>query len=180
MNTARLVDEERYNTYQYDFNAARVPSVAPETEPVRLPNRWAPQHAPQRETEQEPRRAVNWLFICGVVVIAVIVVRLLGMYAEITAISAKTSQLKNDIALMEKQQSSLNLELNKMMPWVELEEYAVEKLGMQKATANNVTYLQHETDEVFELAAPTEENKAAAWIRQTFSDIADTVWNFIN
>lgn len=168
--------------YEYDHNAVRVPATrpAPDRRPARVPQK-LPKIAPQALPDQKPRRKISFLYIAVLVIGVVLFGNIISMRGQLTALAIKTHELKTGITSMEKEQSALKLALNEKMTQVEIEEYAVNTLGMVKASDANVSYLSYHNDAVYEIAADNGgQNGILDVLWERLKSGAMKVWSFIN
>lgn len=168
--------------YEYDHNAVRVPErqPAPSHRPARVPQK-LPRVAPQTLPEQKPRRRISFLYIAALVIGVVLFGNIISMRGQLTALAVKTHELKTGITSMEKEQSALKLALNEKMTQVEIEEYAVDTLGMVKADSASISYLRYHNDEVYEIAdGNAGDNGIADVLWERLKNGAMKIWSFIN
>jgi hypothetical protein len=82
---------------------------------------------------------------------------------------------------MVKEQTSLEFEINKQMTLLQIDEYAQNVLGMVKMDDSNVTYLQNDNTESFEIAGNSQSvSGLAGYIKDKLKDYAQAIWSFIN
>ena len=172
--------DEPVSTYEYDQNAVRVNTAepAPVQTPVTAP-RELPRVLPDARPERAPKRHISFLYVAALVIGVILFSNIISMHGELTALSIKTHQLKTEITAMGKEQSALQLELNRVMNQNEIEEYAVANLGMVKATGESISYLNYQNETVFEIAEETD-NGIFGTIFSGIKSAAQTVWSFIN
>ena len=176
------VSDVDINLYEYDHNAVRVPvqEPVPVRKPARVPQK-LPRIAPQPATDRKPRRKISVLYIAVLVIGVVLFGNVISMRGQLTSLAIKTHELKTGITNMEKEQSALKLALNEKMTQVEIEEYAVNTLGMVKADADDISYLRYHNDEVYEIAEGGDSGSGildVLWER--LKSGAMKVWSFIN
>ena len=174
--------DEPVAAYEYDQNAVRVNTAEPA--PVQTPAtapRELPRVLPDARPERAPKRRISFLYVAVLVIGVVLFSNIISMHGELTALSIKTHQLKTEITSMEKEQSALQLELNRVMNQNEIEEYAVSNLGMVKATGESISYLNYQNETVYEIAEVEESDSGIfGTILSGIESAAQTVWSFIN
>ena len=168
--------------YEYDRNAVRTvePARRPEQTPVTVPQR-LPQPFTRPAPEEAPRRRISLLYVAALVLGVVLFGNIISRRGELTDLAIKTYDLQTDITSLQKEQSALQLALNEQMTQVELEDYAVNTLGMVKATDASISYLRYHTDADFEISETVEtDNSIWGLVWGTLRKGAETVWSFIN
>lgn len=169
-------------TYEYDRNAVRSvePARRPEQNPVTVPQR-LPQPVTRPAPEEAPRRRISLLYVAALVLGVILFSSIISMRGELTELAIKTYDLKTDILSLQKEQSALQLALNEQMTQVELEDYAVNTLGMVKATDASISYLRYHNDAEFEINENADTDDSI-WglVWGTVRSGAEKVWSFIN
>ncbi len=98
-----------------------------------------------KKTHQIQRRKTSWINRLLAVLMIVIVfgsmAYLLIRYAEINEIKYRNFELKQDIEELNIQVEELNLQIESAMSLENIEDYAVEKLGMQYPKQEQIVYL---------------------------------------
>ena len=174
----RIADEPADKVlYGYDQNAVRVPVQQPETEPARRPERVP---MPKAVPQEAPRRRISLLYIAVLVIGVVLFGNIISMRAQLTQLAVDSQGLRSGISSMRKDQSALRLALNNKMTQVEIEEYAVNTLGMVKATDSDVSYLSYHNDAVYEIAGGSQPTGVTGLLWQAVKNGAEKIWNFIN
>lgn len=167
--------------YSYDRNAVRKPApkeepqvvVRPSRRPAEVPSaRPRPRHA--------ARRRVSVLYMAVVLAGALFLGSIISMYSQLTEISIASSKLKNEITSLSKQQSALQYQINQKMPLLDIDEYAVNQLGMVKAEESDIIYIENDNTESFEVADRSAVGGVVGYILEKLESCAETVWSFIN
>ncbi len=129
----------------YDFNH---PALNPEyTEEAK----WQVQHQvknPVVEEEQTAAKAVarnaqalSPLSVLGLAIAAVLFVVMLLAQVRLTAVSDEAVRLTNKISQLETEQTRLLIAFESAFNLTEIEEYAVNELGMQKPHSDQIFYI---------------------------------------
>lgn len=131
-----------YGSLAYDFNN---PALYPETEyasPLEIPARKArTQAAPRTAAATKPKQAIAPFAVFGILVAAMIFV--VGIMAQIRLVDVTNSavELNASIDQLQQEQIKLKIAYESAFNLAEIEEYAVTELGMQKASADQVVYI---------------------------------------
>lgn len=129
--------------------------------PQEVPETAAERERKVQESAQERRRAseraeaikrakeaqaVSVAAVLGYVVVAVLMVFVLLSYIKLTEISAEVTNLKNQISLLETEQTKLAVKYETTFNINRVAEYATGTLGMTKLTEQNTHVLRMEHD----------------------------------
>ena len=161
-----------YGSLAYDFsNPALQPDLAEEAQ-------WRVQHQTRTPVLEEERsdekaaaknlQAIAPLSVIGIAFAAVMIVIMLLAQVRLTAVCNEAVQLTNKIEALETEQNRLRIAFESAFNLNEIEEYAVEELGMQKPRSDQIICIDsaaHDKVEVFR----TEGSE----------DVLDRVLNFV-
>lgn len=92
---------------------------------------------------QEQRTAFSravFLFISALLIIAMFCV-VLNTYVKKNELTHEISQLQNQLAVAESENTRINSELNSLVSMSMIEQYAVDELGMSKVQSNQIRYI---------------------------------------
>lgn len=170
----------------YDRNAVRAPLPA-ETfaQPAPLPKQH-PVEIPERlprvveEPAPAPRRRVNLFYVAVLIIAAVMLCKIISMYSEITALSVKTSKIESAMNTLEKEQSSLNLQIMQKMTIMDIKTYAENELGMYAPKGEDIKFINGSTENFYILEEQSEKPEVVTVIWNTIEDIVLKAWSFVN
>lgn len=136
-----------YGSLAYDFNN---PALYPETEyssPLEIPakprtgthriKRTGVRTASQTRTKQ----VIAPFAVIGILVAAMIFIVGIMAQIELVDITNSTVELNEQIAQLQQEQTKLKIAYESAFNLAEIEEYAVSELGMQKASAEQIVYI---------------------------------------
>ena len=131
-----------YGSLAYDFNN---PALYPTTEyasPLEIPAR--PERtkaAPRTAAAAKPKYAVAPFAVLGLLVAALIFVA--GIMAQIQLVDVTNSavELNSEIEQLQREQVKLRIAYESAFNLAEIEDYAISSLGMQKASADQIVYI---------------------------------------
>jgi cell division protein FtsL len=137
-NTAAAV----FGSLAYDLSH---PELFREPEEESAPNIAAPPRTRTRERAVpavRPRYAVAPAAVIGLGIAAVILVFSLMGRMQLAQVSDETVELSNRLEEMEEEHTKLLIEHESTFNFTEIEKYAIEELGMQKARNDQIYYVQ--------------------------------------
>lgn len=163
----------------YNGNAVPQPERRPQPAPAPAPR---PNILPQSEPRPgvRPRRRINFLLIALFITSAVMLIKVIGVYSELSAIAVRSGALKSEISSLEKEASALRLEADKVMPLAFVEQYARNQLGMALPASSATVFIGGGSEESYYLADETETGGVASAVLGILRSAVDKVWSFVN
>lgn len=152
-----------YGSLAYDFNN---PALYPE-ETVEEEARWHVEHQadnPIIEEEQaavqapRTRQAVSPVSVIGLILASVLIVMSLMAQIQLTAVSSEAVALSEKLEELETEQTRLRIAYESAFNLAEIEEYAINELGMQKPRSDQVYYIDSVTSDKAEVLSPAEQD----------------------
>jgi len=177
---------QQNDLFEFDQNAVRSPiSVEPLNNPAPAPLP-RPVEIPERlprvveETAPAPRRRINLFYVVLILIAAVMLCKIVSAYAEITSIAIKTSKAESEITALQKEQSSLNLQITKKLSLVDIKKYAENELGMYAPKDSDIRILYGGDESFYVADVLTEKPGIAATVWGTIQNVALKAWSFLN
>ena len=136
-----------FGSLAYDFNNPELyPEEYAESEQVEQPKARPQAQTRTRvrtraRTAAHARQSIAPLSIVGVLAAAFLVVVAILAQAQMVGISSTSVELQNQLTQLEERQSKLRIEYESAFNMEEIEEYAIQTLGMQKPRADQVCYI---------------------------------------
>ncbi len=144
----------RYD-FGYDANAAvqpkKQPQVQKQPELKVIVNPLAKEIAREKEVNKMALKL-------SVLMASLLVIMSVFCYSFVLMNDAQhsLSDMENQLKIHQAQNEELKAELNALVAGVDIERYAVEKLGLIKVSSENEVYLNHETENKIIFSAKTE------------------------
>ena len=130
---------------------------------------------------RRPRTLSAVLFGAAALGLALVLFRVVAMHGEINALAIETGALQSELTSLQKEESTLRYQLAGVMTEVEMKDRAVHELKMVRADADNTVGVRYSEGDVFEIGAEEAETPAVlAFLTDTFGDLAQRVWGFLN
>lgn len=120
-------------------------------------------------------QGISAFAIVGCICIACLCLLIIMSYIRLTELSHKTSRLTAELNILKEQEDKLRLEYESAFDLNEIEDYAINILGMVKAGDNEVYYLQSRSDDK---AVILDENENKKGILDTISSLLSSLANF--
>ena len=142
-----------YGSLAYDFNnpelyreeyAPTKPAAKPKAEPrtrTRTQTQTRTSVKTRARTAAHTRQSIAPLSIVGMLAAAFLVVIAILAQAQIVGISSQSVALQQQLSELEEQQSKLRIAYESAFNMAEIEEYAINTLGMQKPRADQIFYI---------------------------------------
>lgn len=92
-------------------------------------------------------QGISVFAIVGCICIACLCLLIIMSYIRLTELSDKTSELTAELGVLKEQEAKLRLEYESAFDLNQIEEYAINILGMVKAGDNQVYYLRSRSDD---------------------------------
>jgi len=135
-----------YGSSAYDFNN---PALYPDVEYGKPLERPAPKYKEREQTKtrtkvrRAPRakQAIAPSAMIGILIVATLFVSFLMSNATLMQISAETVDLQSQLDVHLAEQAKLKISYESAFNLSEIEEYATTQLGMQKANADQIVYI---------------------------------------
>lgn len=137
-------------SYFEDRNAviddyAYQPNTQPQVEEPRRKVVELPGRRPHKEPEQQKRPKVNWLrrIAAGTLMALVFTATMTAVYSEVqlTELTEKINDTRSQLEEAESLEVQLTMQAAQKMSDAQVEQYAVEQLGMGKLTGSQVVYM---------------------------------------
>ena len=131
-----------YGSLAYDFSNPAIYSESEYASPIEIPvRRESARVASRTAAAAKPKLVVAPFAVFGILVAAMIFV--VGIMAQIRLVDISNSavELNNSIAQLQQEQVKLKIAYESAFNLAEIEEYAISELGMQKASADQVVYI---------------------------------------
>lgn len=123
-------DEEFYSS----SSSAPEPEVKTEAEEQAAPK-------PRARPAPRAKQGISPFAIAGMLVAAFLTVNAISAQVGLVGVSGENVELQSKLKDLEQENTRLRIEYERSFNLAEVEEYAVETLGMRKPTANQVTYI---------------------------------------
>lgn len=144
----------RYD-FGYDANAAVQPKIQPEVQ--KQPELKVIVNPLAKEMARE--REVNIMALkLSALMLSLLVIMSVFCYSFVLMNDAQhsLSEVENQLKIHQAQNEELKAELNALVAGVDIEKYAVEKLGLIKVSSDNEVYISGETENKIVFSAQTE------------------------
>jgi cell division protein FtsL len=154
----------------YDYDN---PALYPEYEygkPLDIPERPRVREEVVPKTEVLTKQSISLLAVFGFAAAAVLLVFSLMARIQFTQVSAETAKLESQLSELTEEQSKLTIAYESALNLTDIEDYAINTLGMQKPRADQVRYVSSSAQDKAEIlngTDGTDSNKA--------SDIVDSL-----
>lgn len=158
--------------------AEAAPGVIKSPAKARQPENEAVYEKPKVQVKSRARaksQGISAFAIVGCICIACLSLLIIMSYIRLTELSHKTSELTAQLSTLKEQEGKLLLEYESAFDLNEIEEYAVNILGMVKAGDNQVYYLQSRTEDK---AVILEESENKKGILDTISSLLSSLADF--
>jgi len=172
--------------FKYDQNAVRAPiSAEPFRQPVPVP-KTRPVEIPDRlprvveEPALAPRRKINLFYVIVLFIAAVMLCKIVSAYAEITSLAIETSKIESAMTSLEKEQSSLSLQITQKISLMDIKKYAENELGMYAPQDSDIRLLYGGAESFYVADGQTEEPGMVTMVWNTIQDVALKAWSFLN
>lgn len=141
-NTGTYNANAVYGSLAYDFNnPALYPDYAEEASwqvSHQVQDIPAEEELPQVETAAKNKQAISPLAVIGAAFASVLIVVMLLAQVSLTAVSNEAVELTERIETLEMERNRLRIEFEGTFNLTEIEKYAIEELGMQKPTKDQI------------------------------------------
>lgn len=125
----------------YDYDN---PELFPEYEygkPLDIPAKPPVRERVVPRDESIPRQSVSLLAITGVMAAVVLLIFALMAHVQFTQISAEAQALQSQLSVLAEENSKLTIAYESALNLTEIEDYAINTLGMQKPHSDQIHYV---------------------------------------
>ncbi len=147
-----MAAEEKKRRYGYGHNAVNGslaydydnPALYPEYEygrPLDIPAKPRVREEVVPDATVVTRQSISPLAVLGFAIAAVLLIASLMARVQFTKASAEAADLQTQLAELTSQKSKLTIEYESALNLTEVEDYAVNKLGMQKPHSDQIRYI---------------------------------------
>lgn len=147
-----MAAEEKKRKYRYGQNAVNGslaydydnPALYPEYEygrPLDIPAKPRVREEVVPDATVVTRQSISPLAVLGFAIAAVLLIASLMARVQFTKASAEAADLQTQLAELTSQKSKLTIEYESALNLTEVEDYAVNKLGMQKPHSDQIRYI---------------------------------------
>ncbi len=164
-------NEERYFGSRPIFGSAAPQLDIPEPEVVERPRERV---SVRTKTKTAVRQGISMFAVAGWVSVIVLAVSLLMSYIELNTIANEHYELKEQLEVLQVEETKLQIEYESTFRLDEVEEYATNMLGMVRADNDQIKYLSNRAeDQAVMLAASNVETGVSASLKSLFTTIAE-------
>lgn len=168
--------DARYNEDLYFGSRPIFGSAAPQLEYPEPKVEERPRERVSIRTEKKAvsRQGISLFAIAGWVSVAVLAVALLMSYIELNTIANQSYELRSQLEELEMEETRLMIEYESTFQLDEVEEYAINMLGMVRADDDQVKYLDNRAeDQAIVLAENNVSVGFSAKLKSFFTSIAE-------
>lgn len=154
-------DTSKYREYYVHGSAAYNRRVEPEEivrdEPIYVPTRKRIEEAVVANTEALSKQSLSPLVLLGFVAAIVMLVFCLVARIEFTTIAAEAAELQAQVNELTDENSRLTIKYESALNLAEVEDYAVNTLGMQRPSSDQIIYVNGSAQDRAEVINPNSE-----------------------
>ena len=154
-------DTMKYREYYVHGSAAYNRHVEPSEivrdEPIYVPTRKRIEETVAANTEALTRQSLSPMVLLGFVVAIVMLVLCLVARIEFTTLAAEAAELQSQVNELTEENSRLTIKYESALNLAEVEDYAVNTLGMQRPSSDQIIYVNGSAQDRAEVINPNSE-----------------------
>lgn len=168
--------DARYNEERYFGSRPIFGSAAPQLD---IPEPEAQERPKERvsirsKTKAVSRQGISLFAVAGWACVAVLAVALLMSYIELNTIANESYELSSELAELQAEETRLMIAYESTFQLDEIEEYAVNMLGMVRADNGQIKYLDNRAEDQAVIISDTGANSGvSASLKSFFTAIAE-------